>query len=67
MNLFTPHKGKTKRDIPYASKEDAINNLIKAAELLVKTTSWYSPYPIRAKINELRLPLIQIKLANKRN
>lgn len=61
MKLFEI-KPYTKADLR-CSREEAIANLVKAATELVKKARWYSFYPDKAKINELRKPLLQLKLA----
>jgi hypothetical protein len=46
------------------SKEQALNDLIKASERIVKRAGWVNPYSWH-KINELRKPLLQLKRAIK--
>ena len=54
------------------SVKEAYQRLEKSVDRFIKLGEWYSPYAgynlkMKAKINELRLPLVELKIAKKKN
>lgn len=62
MRLFEPLPiSKTKAQLA-CSEADALRNLEAAVEQMVKQGRWY---PYYSKINQLRKPLLQLRLARR--
>lgn len=53
---------RTKKDF-ITTEQQAIDNLVKAASYMVKNARWVGLCP--SKISQLRVPLIQLKLARR--